>query len=111
MEKEKIEMFVGRNVENFDPMDMQRIRTELEKVDDSKFVMVNSLNFTSPNMILIIALLLGWERFWLDDIGLGIVKVITAYGCGIWWLIDVISAKKRAKAYNMKKFLDTIALM
>ncbi|MEO0080045.1 MAG: TM2 domain-containing protein [candidate division WOR-3 bacterium] len=33
---------------------------------------------------------LGIDRFYLGYIGLGIVKLLTAGGCGIWWLIDVI---------------------
>lgn len=37
-----------------------------------------------PTVILIIAILLGWERFFLGNLGLGIVKVITYGGCGIW---------------------------
>jgi hypothetical protein len=32
----------------------------------------------------------GVDRFYLGYTLLGILKLITAGGCGVWWLIDVI---------------------
>jgi len=32
----------------------------------------------------------GIDRFYVGKIGTGILKLITAGGCGVWWLIDWI---------------------
>lgn len=87
-----------KNGECFETFRLPEIQKRLEAVDDSSSGVVLGLSLQKPTIILIIAILLGWERFFLDDIALGIVKIITCYGCGIWWLIDIFTAKKRTYA-------------
>ena len=106
MEQQKVDVFIGLNNENFNPYDLMVIKRKLEQIDDSKFYLVQGTTFQKPTTILLIAILLGWERFWLDEIGLGILKIITCYGCFIWWLVDIFTAKNRAKKYNYKRFME-----
>ena len=47
----------------------------------------------SKTTTLILAIFLGGlgvDRFYVGKIGTGILKLLTAAGFGIWWLIDII---------------------
>ena len=110
MKPELVQAFMLKNGECFDMMAIQDVQNKLTEVDDAKSALLMSLSLQKPTVMLIIAIVLGWERFFLDDIGLGVVKVITCYGCGIWWLIDIFSAQRRTYEYNYKKFNETLML-
>ena len=106
MEQQKVDMFIGLNHENFNPQDLMVIKEKLLKMDDSKFFLIQGATFQKPSTIFLIAILFSLERFWLEDTGLGILKIITCNGCGIWYLVDIFSAKHRAQKYNFKKFME-----
>lgn len=103
-----VQAFLLKNGECFDMMAIQDVQNRLSELDDSKSALVMSMNLQNPTIMLIIAIILGWERFFLDDIALGILKVITCYGCGIWWLVDIFTVKNRTYKYNYYKFNQTL---
>jgi len=38
----------------------------------------------------------GIDRFYMGQVGLGIGKLLTGGGCGVWWLIDIILIATRS---------------
>lgn len=103
-------MFIAANAGKFEPSALMAIRGELEKMSDEKIMALTAINYTDPMLILVIAIVLGWERLFLDDVALGILKILTCYGFGIWWLIDIFTAASRAREYNFKKFMSAAAI-
>ena len=59
----------------------------------------------------LILAVLGWDRFWLGDIGLGLLKYLTAGGCLIWWLVDIFTAGSRCDNYNRQKAQEIVAAL
>lgn len=55
--------------------------------------------------------MLGVDRFYMGHVGLGILKLITLGGFGVWWLIDLIwIALGNAKTKTGKKLVRTEAV-
>jgi hypothetical protein len=104
METKQVNFWLATNAEMFAPEALAGIKSKLEQMDDSRLMYLSNASFHKPSTMLLIAIFLGWERFFMDDVGLGVVKLVTCYGCGVWWLIDIFSAKKRAQKYNFQQF-------
>lgn len=110
MSPELVQSFLVRYSDCFDTMAIIDVQNKLNELDDSKFGILMSMNLQKPTIILLIAILLGWERFFLDDIGAGVLKVLTCQGLWIWWLIDIFTAQRRTYQYNYRKFTETLMI-
>lgn len=111
MEKSKVEMFMISNSNKFPTENLLSIKETLEKMNDDNGVFIHSLNLSNPTTAFVLGILLGADRIYLGQVGLGIFKIITMFFLVglLWWFIDLFSILRRAKEHNFKKFAKTTA--
>ena len=103
MEQQKVDMFIATNSKFFESHLVPQIYDMMSKADDSKFLMVQSQNFKDPTTMLIISLFgghLGIDRFMIGDTGLGVAKLLTCGGIGIWTIVDFFLIMGRTREVN-----------
>ncbi len=106
MEAQKVDMFIMTNAKFFENYQINSIRERLLAMDDSKWGMVSTMQFKDPTVSLIVSILvgsLGIDRFIIGDTGLGIGKLLTCGGLGIWAIIDWFLIMPATREKNMQK--------
>ena len=82
------------------------IRTRLENTDISESeILALQSQMKDPLLSILLSIFigsLGVDRFYIGDVGLGIGKLLTAGGCGIWWLIDIFLIVDATKQKNLE---------
>ena len=106
MEAQKVDAFILANGKNFQDYQIPALREMLLNVDDNKWLVLQTLQLKDPTIALIISLLagtLGIDRFYIGDMGLGVLKLITCGGFGIWIVVDWFLIMGSARSKNMQK--------
>lgn len=108
MESQKIDMFMMMNAKYFESYHLNTVREKLLSLDESKWGMVQTLQLKEPTTALIISIVgggtLGIDRFYIGDTGLGIAKLLTCGGIGIWTIIDWFLIMGATREKNMEMF-------
>lgn len=106
MDAQKVDMYLMSNAKFFQPGHINFLRDSLLKADDSKWAMLNSADLKDPTTILIVSILagnLGIDRFMIGDTGLGVGKLLTCGGLGIWGIVDWFLIQDATRQKNMEK--------
>lgn len=106
MDSQKVDMFIMSNGKYFESHQLPRIRERLLAIDDEKWLMLQTLQLKDPTTSLIVSLLggsLGIDRFLIGDTGLGVGKLLTCGGLGIWTIIDLFLIMDATRDKNFEK--------
>lgn len=111
MESNKVDMFLMSNNKFFESYHLMEIKDLLTKADDSKLTNIQIQQYKDPTTVLIVSLIagpLGIDRFMIGDTGLGIAKLLTCGGLGIWSIIDWFLIMGATKSKNFEKFVTAL---
>ena len=103
MEQSKVDMYIATNGKFFESHLIPQIHDMLSKADDSKFLMIQTVNLKDPTTMLIVSIFgghLGIDRFLIGDTGLGVGKLLTCGGLGIWTIVDWFMIMSRTRELN-----------
>ena len=88
------------------------VRARLESSNVSaEEIMALTNQMTEPTVAIILSIflgVLGVDRFYIGDTGIGVGKLLTFGGCYIWWLIDIfliIDATKQKNFELLSRYL------
>ena len=103
---EFIDIFMLNNGKYFPSSQHHEIVQRLRLMPEDRMRYVSTLDFKDPTVSLIISAVggtLGIDRFFIGDIGMGLLKLFTAGGCGVLWLIDLFLIQERTREINYQK--------
>jgi len=96
--------WLAANSSKFNASDLAVIRQKLETMSADKVVVLSSVELKDPMVGLLLCLFLGGlgvHRFWLKQIGMGVLELLTGGLCGILTLIDLFTIMGNTRKYNL----------
>ena len=84
------------------------VKSRLETMD-SNTANVAFMQMKDPTISLLISIFLGGygiDRMYIGDVGLGVIKLLTCGGCGVWWLVDLFLIMDKTKEKNAQLLLN-----
>ncbi len=113
MDAQKVDMFMTSKGDMFPSEQWSYIHDRLQNLPDEKFNMIYAIEQKNPTIALVLSLLLGCygiDRFYTGHIGLGVGKLLTCGGFGIWAIVDWFLICKATKKANYEKLSQMLSI-
>ena len=108
METKQIDQLLMANASKLPPEGVALLRERLMNVEDTVSAQVAFSQLKDPTIALILSIILGpygIDRFYIGDIGLGMLKLITCGGALVWFIIDIFLIMDTTRHKNLETLL------
>ncbi len=104
-----VEFFLEENEKKLPKESIRYLYFQLLALNDYRQERILRLQLKSPTGAFLLSFFFGcygFDRFYIGDIGLGFLKLLTFGGCGIWTIIDWFKISGMTKQRNYDKILE-----
>ena len=109
-----VQQYIMANAKFFPEDSINELKARLSKLSQNQFNTIQGIQLKDPMIMLLLSLFLGSsgiDRFLLKEIGLGIIKLLTAGGCGIWTIVDWFLVMNRTREFNYKLVSNSLPIV
>src|SRR5262245_33919622 len=109
MDSQKVDMFIMAKGKYFERHELPMIREKLLATDEAKWPIITTAALKEPTTSIILSVIVGHfgvDRFYIGDTGLGVGKLLTCGGFGIWTIVDwflIMGATREKNAATLQK--------
>ena len=108
MDAQKVDMYLMNNQKFFPAEKILYLKERMLAADPAKENLLMATDLKDPTTMIIISIFLGSlgvDRFMLGDVGMGVLKLLTAGVCGILTIIDWCTIMKRTRELNFNNIM------
>ena len=106
--------FLIKHKSYFHEFDLDLLKSDLKKLSPEELKLFMNTNFINPNVNFAVSILtnvLGVDRFVIGQTDIGLLKLLTAGGLGVWAIIDWFQIKELTQQYNFNKAEQVIEII
>ena len=84
------------------------LRQKLDTMTDEQINMLYAMPLKDPMICLVLSIVVGYlgvDRFYVGDVALGVIKLLTCGGLGVWTIVDYFLIMNRAKEKNWQTLM------
>ncbi len=105
----KADIYFMTNQKFFPAEKLYAVKEKLDSMTDEQIQRLMFVQMKDPTTYLLVSIFigqLGVDRFLMNDIGMGILKLLTGGLCGILWIYDMVTIQDKVRGMNFDLFMN-----